>query len=1006
MPLPNWQLFDRLRAFLRKANLFRQDNLFQDQTAPDRIISGGDFIEFSKHAGLLEQTNLQINRLERYKDYDMMDEVGEITLAMDLYADESSLIDPERKHAIIVRSKNKKIKEVVEDFLYNTLLIDRDIRPMIRYLCKYGDYAAEMVPTKNRDGLASLRFINIYNFTRVQTKFGDLVGFYYQDPNTMTPYFLHPWQVSHMRLTSFEQIYHPYGKCGSIYSRIKTPTGSIALRDIQIGDQVFSFDEKTQKPVITRVLDKVLNGKKKTLIIKTKHRSIQVTPEHPLLAIKKDNFIQERVFVAASDRNQAHFEIKNKRDVHNKKYILAQDLKLHDKLILPKFHDDGIEIPMEIGECETNNSNNKKLSFKSFVDVDFAKLMGFLIGDGWINNDNLHIAEGEHSEINQKYKDIIRLFGYDQDPYHKPGEISKYGYFKYCSVMLARTCKNMGLVGRCFEKRIPKWVFVAKEEIKKAFIDGLVDSDGSINIDKCGCTRFQIELTSEELVKDLKVLLDQVNIKCGNISKRSRPDPVVIFDGEEYQRRDSWILYWYDAKMASGDLLHFGKRRTKYDNNSDDYLVESIISIEDGGEVEVGDIQVDSDYHNFIADGVVIHNSLLDGSRKDFKRLRLMEDAALIYRITRAPEKRIFSIPIGQIPSNQIYLYLTEIARQFKKHKFVDPATGQVNERYSPLIQEDDFFLPKRPDGTGPEVSTLPGAQNLDQIEDILYFKKKMIAGLKIPFSRVGIGEQTESDGRSLSSVSPEFAKATQWVQREMVTGLRKVCVVHLALQGYSIQEIKSFDLSMTAASAIDELYRIETWNTRADIIGTLKESGLFPDDWILERFTDMTRDEIDQLQRDNEEKVATQAASQEPAAPEDILSMGEAVDNDDQKLINEYKDYEKRIYGRKIVLPDLDEKPLKYRKDPILENASVEWYVNNNEMDGLPSREENTLLVESTIPKNEIKEVRKQYELLLSYNGTPNENIQRVADSVEEGKQVLSEDTGDQIQESDLPQK
>jgi len=610
MPLPNWQLFDRLRAFLRKANLFRQDNLFQDQTAPDRIISGGDFIEFSKHAGLLEQTNLQINRLERYKDYDMMDEVGEITLAMDLYADESSLIDPERKHAIIVRSKNKKIKEVVEDFLYNTLLIDRDIRPMIRYLCKYGDYAAEMVPTKNRDGLASLRFINIYNFTRVQTKFGDLVGFYYQDPNTMTPYFLHPWQVAHMRLTSFEQIYHPYGK------------------------------------------------------------------------------------------------------------------------------------------------------------------------------------------------------------------------------------------------------------------------------------------------------------------------------------------------------------------------------------------------------------SLLDGSRKDFKRLRLMEDAALIYRITRAPEKRIFSIPIGQIPSNQIYMYLTEIARQFKKHKFVDPTTGQVNERYSPLIQEDDFFLPKRPDGTGPEVSTLPGAQNLDQIEDILYFKKKMIAGLKIPFSRVGIGEQTESDGRSLSSVSPEFAKATQWVQREMVTGLRKVCVVHLALQGYSIQEIKSFDLSMTAASAIDELYRIETWNTRADIIGTLKESGLFPDDWILERFTDMTRDEIDQLQRDNEEKAAVQAASQEPAAPEDILTMGEAVDDEDQKLINEYKDYEKRIYGRKIVIPDEAEKPLKYRKDPIFENASLEWYVNNNEIDGLPSRDENTLLVESKVPISEIKEVRKQYEILLSYNGVPNENIQRMANSVEEGKQVLSEDTSDQIQESDLPQK
>jgi hypothetical protein len=591
MPILNWQLFDRLRAYFKRSNIYRQDNLYQDQSNIDRVVSNGNFIEFSRQAGLLEQTNLQINRLERYKDYDMMDEVGEITLALDLYADESSLIDPERKHSMIVRTKNEHIKQVSEDFLYNTLMIDRDIRPLIRYLCKYGCAPFEIVPTQNRDGIASLRFINVYNFTRVQTKFGDLVGFYYQDPNTLTPIFLHPWQVVHMRLTSFDSSFFPYGR------------------------------------------------------------------------------------------------------------------------------------------------------------------------------------------------------------------------------------------------------------------------------------------------------------------------------------------------------------------------------------------------------------SILDGVRKDFKRLRLMEDAALIYRITRAPEKRVFSIPIGNIPANEIYAYITNIARQFKKHKFVDPGTGQINERYSPLIQEDDYFLPKRADGSGPTIDTLPGAQNLDEIEDILYFKKKMISGMKIPFSRVGIGQQTDTDGKSLSSVSPEFAKAIQWIQREAVYGIKKVLIVHLAMQGYSIEDIKSVDLAMTAASAIDELYRIETWNTRADVIGTLHETGMFTDDWILRSFTNLTDDEIDEMARKLEKKAAEGGGEEEELGGEgggDLLGLGEALDPQEKRLIQEYVKYAKRIVERD---------PLPRRGEDVL-NMPVEYYVNQKELDALP-QPDGKLLVENSIPKETIDEVKAQYEMLLSVDA---------GIDIEPNKNLLTESVP--IEESDIPGK
>lgn len=449
----SWHLFDRIRAFAKSGGIFQQERVFQDQSQLDRVLGSGELYDFNQQQALLDQTNLQINRLERYKDYEQMDEVGEVSLALDLYADESSSNDPERKHTIIIKARSQAVKRELEELYFGTLMIDNSARNMARYLCKYGDFAGEIVPNVSRRGVAAIKFMNIYNFTRVETKYGDLIGFYYQDEVMQEPVFLHPWQVMHMRLTSYENLYHPYGR------------------------------------------------------------------------------------------------------------------------------------------------------------------------------------------------------------------------------------------------------------------------------------------------------------------------------------------------------------------------------------------------------------SILEGGRKAFKQLRLMEDAALIYRITRAPEKRIFKIPVGQIPTKEVPEYIQAIGRQYKNQRFYDPRTGTFNERYSPLIQEDDFFLPKRPDGSGPEIDILKGAANLDDIKDIEYFKKKMIAPMKIPFKRAGIGDGAgESNERSLSSGDSDFAHSVQWVQREIATMLTKVGICHLAMAGYPMEEIKNFSISMSATNAIDELYRIETWSSRVGVMADLKDLGWFPAPWIITRFTDLSPDEIQEL--------------------------------------------------------------------------------------------------------------------------------------------------------------
>ncbi len=270
----------------------------------------------------------------------------------------------------------------------------------------------------------------------------------------------------------------------------------------------------------------------------------------------------------------------------------------------------------------------------------------------------------------------------------------------------------------------------------------------------------------------------------------------------------------------------------------------------------------------------------------------------------------------------------------------------------------------------------------------------------------------TESDGKSLSSVSPEFAKAIQWVQREVVIGLKKVVIVHLALKGYSIEDIKGFDLHMTAASAIDELYRIESWNTRAEIIANLKDTGLFPPSWILEHFTDMTPEEV-KLMEIQTAQLQEKEAEAEPAlaAPGELGALGEAVDEADGRLIVEYQAYEKRLRGNRIlqITETMAEIRSRRKPEPI---TSIKAYVNMNELDYLgvypeekdkDGKDMQSLLssnLDRDVANDVITETRNLLEL--GANSTFFPEIKTATMKMGTNRNLLVEDI--EIEESDLP--
>ena len=124
--------------------------------------------------------------------------------------------------------------------------------------------------------------------------------------------------------------------------------------------------------------------------------------------------------------------------------------------------------------------------------------------------------------------------------------------------------------------------------------------------------------------------------------------------------------------------------------------------------------------------------SVLEGARRIFRQLTLIEDAMMAYRIVRSPERRIFKIEVGNIPPQDVEQYVQRVMTQMKRNQVIDPDTGRVDLRYNPLSVEEDYFLPVR-NGVGSDISSLAGGQYTGDIDDVKYLREKLFAALKIP---------------------------------------------------------------------------------------------------------------------------------------------------------------------------------------------------------------------------------------------------------------------------------
>jgi len=200
--------------------------------------------------------------------------------------------------------------------------------------------------------------------------------------------------------------------------------------------------------------------------------------------------------------------------------------------------------------------------------------------------------------------------------------------------------------------------------------------------------------------------------------------------------------------------------------------------------------------------------SILEKARRIWKQLLLSEDAMLIYRVTRAPERRIFKIFVGNIDEKDVPAYVNKIANNFKRSPVIDQQTGQVDTRYNQMAQDQDYFIPVRDPNAPSPIDTLPGATNLSEIADIQFLQKKLFTALRVPKAFLNFEEVT-GEGKNLALQDIRFSKTINRVQQAIVQELNKIAIIHLYLLGLE-DELENFTLSLNNPSTQAEMLKVE----------------------------------------------------------------------------------------------------------------------------------------------------------------------------------------------------
>lgn len=765
--------------------------LQQNAYLKDRWVKANVDLSVSAYSGL---NNVKL----MYRDADLMDAFPEIGAALDIVTEEST-ITSDKGMIVNVYSKSDRIKSILEDLFVNRLNIQVTAPMVVRAMCKYGNQFM-LLDIDNKLGVKGWKQLPVFNVERIENGIANPYGaittqynntsnidtstkfIWVNENNSQVPF--RNWQIAHFRLLT-NSLYLPYG-CLVGDTRIETEYGYKEIKDIKVGDKVWTFNVDTQKRELSTVTMWMNKGEKDTIKVFTNHNYIEGTPDHKVLVYE--------------DKKLTYKEIK---DISIGDLLVVRNGVKKAKEAI-KIDKTSIKYLKKRGNNWFDNSINL---FPEYMTEDLAEFFGFMIGDGSITYGRIvNLAGGIQDILNDRYQSIAEKYsGYKgKRKYRKNGTLQSITFYsKFLGYML----ENLGYICGFDKKRIPSWVFESPIEIKKAFIKGLINADGYIFEDKRkknANLRFDIELENEELIKDLKILCQSLGYKTNQIFKRKRQGhfsktigEYITFNGYSFE------LSFYETQNTQEKCNDVEKRL------EDGFKLEKVKKIEASKKQTTYDITVDSKNSNFFANGIVTHNcSYLNGARRHWKMLSLMEDLMLIYRLERSIERRVYKIYVGAIDDADVQAYVENIANNFKRTPIIDPMTGQLDLRKNILSCDQDIFIPVRDQNAPTPIDTLSAAQNLTAMDDIKFVQNKVCTALRIPKTFLNF-EEAQGNGNNLALEDIRFTRTVNRIQQAFLMELTKVASIHLYLLGFT-DDLTNFNLTMNNPSTQAEQLEID----------------------------------------------------------------------------------------------------------------------------------------------------------------------------------------------------
>lgn len=264
--------------------------------------------------------------------------------------------------------------------------------------------------------------------------------------------------------------------------------------------------------------------------------------------------------------------------------------------------------------------------------------------------------------------------------------------------------------------------------------------------------------------------------------------------------------------------------------------------------------------------------SVIDAARWVWKRLMLLEDAVMVYKLTRSPSRYAFYIDVGRAPKHESERLMQEAMQSLKKKAFVNPKTGKMDLRYNPLAMDQDFFLAMREGREVARVEALNGP-SYQQVDDVQYFLFKLYAALKIPRAYMGYDENMPSKA-TLSQEDVRFCRTILRLQREIRNGLKKICMINLAAKRIDPMAV-AYDVKMTVPSSIFELGQLEARRARADLASLMQSHVSL--NWLLKNVYGFSDSEVEEMAKDRK-KEGAEAAALQAQVGDSGLPQGESV--------------------------------------------------------------------------------------------------------------------------------